>query len=123
MDIQRQKEIIAAAEAAKKAGDIAGMKSVLQDGFREAAADGAMIQSDQIESMAAYVQVSVETALKEILATAREMGAKVVPVEFIEYVATLPATGARQLWATMEELDVPVDWGVVPDDLSELEGS
>jgi len=75
-----------------------------------------------IEAMAVYVDRSVDTALAEIVKTAEAMGSPVVPVGFIEALIGQRSTGAKQIYLTIEELDAPVDFGTVPNDLSELEG-
>jgi hypothetical protein len=112
-------EYMARADACQKAGDAEGMKAALKEGMDAARAAGAVMPVSQLETVAAYIQQSVETAIQEIIATATAMGSDVVPVKFLQYVASVPCTGATRLWKVVEELDVPMDWGI-PEDLSEL---
>jgi hypothetical protein len=107
------------ADACREAGDTEGMKAALKEGMEHARQAGAVMPVSQLEAVAAYIQQSVEVAIQEIVMTARAMGAEAVPVSFLEYVAQQPCSGAQNLWKVVEDLDVPMDWGV-PEDLSEL---
>ena len=120
MDRDRVNKIVAEAKAAEEAGNPAEVKRIMTEAIAEAAEEGNIMDAQQIEAIADYVTKSVHIALGEPVATARKMGSDVVPVGFIEEVMKLPATGAMRLWTTVEELNVPIDYGV-PDDLSGLE--
>lgn len=118
MNEQDVQKIIARAEALAKEGKQEESEQVL----REAIADEQRqpMPVHQLTAVADFVQRAVDVALSEIVRTATAMDAKVVPVAFIEMLIGEQATGVRQLWASVERLEVPVDYGV-PSDLSELE--
>lgn len=119
MDKKRVDEIQAAAQAAVDAGNPDEAERILREAMAEATEQGFSIQISEVQSIAAFVQKAVDTALTELVEAAKHAGIPVVPVKAIEQLIGRQATGVRMLWETMDTLNVPVDYGV-PDDLSEM---
>lgn len=120
MDANRQKEIMDKAQALVDAGDLDGAESVLRDAMKEAADAGLKMPVDQLQQIANFVQKAVTTAIQEIIDTAHAMGTNHVPVGFLEAIKNERCSGVQVLWATIDKLNVPLDLGTVPDDISEL---
>lgn len=122
MDKKRVDEIQRLAQEAIDAGNPDEAERILREAMQEAAGAGFSIQVTEVQSIANFVQKSVDTALQEIIETSKKIGTRVVPVELLEALVGRQCTGARMLWETVDRLDVPVEYDTVPDDLSGLEG-
>lgn len=75
-----------------------------------------------VETVSKLITDSVHIAIKEMILIAEHHRVDVVPVEYLRFMLTQPVTGAVTLMEALESSGIPVDYGCIPDDVSELEG-
>lgn len=84
---------------------------------------GQSIDVERLEATITFTVHTVTTILDAILATADQMGANMVPVDFIRDLRSQvgPLISQKMFEAT-DLLGVPLNYGDVPDDISGLMG-